>query len=374
MSFNQDIIDFMNGTNRNKKNENIKNYNLNEKKYEKNNEKQLDDELYIATVHSEGSDNNDDDDDRMATQLSPSVAPTKAFASPDRHPMNKTLNNFKKSYYQTVIEWVEIDQQQIYPTLQSILNLRQRLYHTYQYSSLLSPPSIDDDDDNDVHGPSSKSISASSSLPVVEWSNNGYRHRTKDTAKKSYVGGTLNYDDIQLTIQNNLQHHERMTVQLRHLMSELSDMTNRMSRRYDDLYHAACASMDSVVDPRTTLDVWSAMDDCQILYITFAKELYRKQTLITQMIDTPILLVSSSSSSSHGSNDVLGATNDESNDHLTHDEEAVADENNTERQERPIRIAKQCTLTWSYSSKCSYFYPLREFVQDCIERYQTSSK
>ena len=111
------------------------------------------------------------------------------------------------------------------------------------------------------------------------------------------------------------------------------------------------------------------MDDCQILYITFAKELYRKQTLITRMIDTAILLVSS-----HGSNDVLGATNDASIDHLTHDKEAVADENNTEGHERPIRIAKQCTLTWSYSSKSSYIYPLREFVKDCIERYQPSSK
>ncbi len=361
----------MNGTNKNKKNKNTKNFNLNEKKYEKKNEKQSDDELYIATVHDEGSDNNDDDDDRMSNQLSPSVAPTKPVASPNRHHpiLNKTLNNFKKSYYQTIIEWVEIDQQQIYPTLHSIYNLRQRLYHTYQYATLL-PPSIDDDDDDDddddVHG-ASKSISASSSL--VEWSNNGYRHRTKDNVKKSIVGGTLNYDDMQLTIQNNLQHHERMTVQLRHLMSELSDMTNRMSRRYDDLYHAsasmACASMD-VVDP-TTLDVWSAMDECQILYVIFAKELYRKQTLITQMIDTP-------ASSPHGSNDVFGATNDESNDHLNQDEEAVAQESNTERHQRPIRIAKQCTQEWSYSSKCSYIYPFREFVQGCIERYQPTSK
>ena len=364
--FNQEMIDFMNGTTKRKKN----------KKHINNTEKKLYGRITNLPTEGTGDDDNDEsgimtsriynddtDDDDVVT--SPPVQDSPNSTNPTNNNNNKTTTmkqqqqqhyTFRKAFDQTITAWIEIDQQQIYPTLQSIYNLRQRIYHTYHYESVLSERNYNNNN---------ASIMKASPSEVVEWSHCGYRHRNIDWQFRSIttttptgidMNGTLTKNDIQMTIQHSLQQHERMIGQLRHSLSELSSMTNRMSRRYEDLYYAIDASDGGGTNNMDTDDD----EECLLLYQSFAKELYRKQILVTRIIDT------GTTSSPTDANDVF---DNDLMDHCTESDAAAGDlYNTTERNHRPIQIVRQCIQEWSYTSKYSCLYPYRQLVQEFIER------
>jgi hypothetical protein len=346
MSFNQDIIDFMNGTNKNKSKKNSKNSSyLNDKKYQKNSQEKVDNEQGIVVANDEDDENSDEDYNRNPNERLTPTTLTRKSPSYINKPYNTMIKNFKKSYYEVIREWIEIDQQQIYTTLQSIDNLRQRIHHAFQFASSFSTEYNDGDNTFEPK------------LSSTSWRINGYRHHQKSSiAETAMASSTLNSDDLQMTIQHNLQHHERMIVQLRHLISELGNMTNRMSRRYEDLHHCCC-SMLPVEMP--TSDVLSTMDECQMVYIAFAKELYRKQILITQIVDIPV-------SSLSDSDDMFGITNDDDK----YNKAVAAPENNTKQNHSPRSIIRQCIQEWPFTSEHSHVYPYKQFVHESIKRYR----
>ena len=364
MSINQEIIDFMNGTKKKK------NRTKNETKYPTNRSTR---DFDVEQQEGLTFENADNEDDEGISNQSPGFDATLESPSPNRPPRNKSpqlnninnhsttmmmrMNHIQTLFYQTMIEWIQIDQQQIYPLLQSIHHLRQRMQHASQYAAAFG---------TNEHDKASLLTSTSVSLSpsLVEWKNYGYRHRASSTtAAATEANGALllTKDDLQMTIQHSLQHQERMMVQLRHLLSELSQMMNRMSRRCDDLYQVSGGGGDgaNMIDV-PTYD--AAMEECQVVFIAFAKELYRKQVLVTQMLDV------STTTSFPGSEDVFGTTNhvEDTNNNIN-DTEGDFAAKDTERNHRPIR---QCIQEWSYTSKHSYIYPYRTFVQECIQRYR----
>ena len=373
-SFNQDIIDFMNGTNKKKKKKQAKN---NEKKYSTTNKQEeidvINEQEGIAAIFTGSGDDDDTipfpspDVVASTVQTSPNYSRNKSY----QHHTSMMMNQHRKSYDQTIAAWIEIDQQQIYPTLQSLYNIHQRIYHTYQYQSLFLSCSdgnedvIDDDNEASVTSPSS----LSSSSPRVVWNKRGYRHgnRMEDGScpnsntsnlnmgtitTRTTTGNTLTKQDLQITIQHCLQHQERMMVQLRHLLSELSTLTKRLSRRYEDLYHVEGGNGDNTIPD----DIWlTTMDECQVIYLAFVKELYRKQILVTQVLEGSTM-----------------SSNYDNNPTEEHDRTTAGGDTSTERNHLPIQMLRQCIQEWSYTSKISYIYPYRKFVNECVERNQPS--
>jgi hypothetical protein len=169
-----------------------------------------------------------------------------------------SVRSIQKAYVLTLVEWIELDDQ-LYSIVLSISNLRDRIWHT---SRLLNETST-----------------YIASKIFSSWKQFGYR---SELAFSSF-GFRITTNDLDMAIDHSLLHHERMIRELRHRISAMNTLQEKLGRRYDELYRAASAS-ELQSDALTSKSL--SINTFQELFISTAKELYRKQTMVTQIIET----------------------------------------------------------------------------------------
>jgi hypothetical protein len=75
---------------------------------------------------------------------------------------------------------------------------------------------------------------------------------------------------------------------MRHLISSVNNVQEKMSRRFDELYRADLLELGVKNIQNRSCDVAEllSVDVCQILLVSMAKELYRKQCLVLQIFNS----------------------------------------------------------------------------------------
>jgi hypothetical protein len=248
------------------------------------------------------------------------------FASPssnNRSNTNKLYIQIQKAFIEVINEWIDIDDQ-IYRIIQSISNLRERIYQTNQFLQ-------------------TQQMKTSSSSATAVWKRYGFRQRQcynsheecTENNSDGRICSTLDENDLQITIDHNIQHQERMIGELRRLLPSLSIIVDKLGRRYEELY---------LQEGYNNVIMKLSADDCLIIYIAFAKDLYRKQMIATKIIDT-------------STSDQLLFLRDDTNININNRQ---SDHN----EENPISIAYQCLKQWSYISKYSYLFPHVHIIQE----------
>ena len=124
-------------------------------------------------------------------------------------------------------------------------------------------------------------------------------------AKKEWDGYALGYstrrehnfamrvEDIRLAQGHDLEQHEKMLAGLRRLLSALSEVQDALGRKLDELmgHHWECSDdvgIQGAVDPQnmSTISLQTLVDEASLVYNQLAMELYRKQGLVQELLDS----------------------------------------------------------------------------------------
>jgi hypothetical protein len=99
-------------------------------------------------------------------------------------------------------------------------------------------------------------------------------------------------DDLELALSHDLLQHERMLSGARKLIHSLGEAQDALGRRLDELlwHHMdTYRLLDDSITPEGSLAFEGAavkVDECQQLYSQTSRELYRKQHLAVQVLDS----------------------------------------------------------------------------------------
>jgi hypothetical protein len=236
-----------------------------------------------------------------------------------------SVRSIQKAFVLTLMEWLELDDQ-IYGIVLSTSNLRDRIWHT---SRML----------NEMANTASPFLESSSS-----WKKFGYQ---SEDAPSSF-GSRLTKDDLDMAMDHSLLHHERMMRELRHRISSLNIVQEKLGRRYDELYRAASA-VEFISD--TLTDKAPSVNKCQELLISAAKELYRKQSLGKQIIETAVM-------------DSLLCATDEGTTNSTTLLAGMEEEDRNPRQ-----VAQECCTLWPREHQMSHLYGHVSHLKELLLQY-----
>jgi hypothetical protein len=258
-----------------------------------------------------------------AKTLSPRSPP---FAAQDRQ-----RGVIIKAMIQSVLTWLDHDDTAC-QLVHSIANLRDRVWSTSQMLVHLQRQ-------GDSRAPSHGSICITLE---PSWKQFGYRSGGVGThgsgTSLSESDRYLNADDLNMTLDHGLQQHERMLALLRRTMAALSTALDAMGRRLDELYRHDLAGHGSYDMALNTVDPHRSrllsLDNWNNLFTATSNELYRKQKLTEQVLDSSVaegLLMSSVAD-----NDGLEPTHSNAT--------------------NPRRVAHLCGTTWSRTHQESHLY------------------
>lgn len=208
---------------------------------------------------------------------------------------NYFSKNNKKRYYQILRSfnnkikhtWMDIDEQ-ILLVLQNIVSIRGRLpsewkllSHATRRRRLLST----------TENVRWKNYDDIAKEDEEDWKSYGYHEKFKETSQYfSY----LQIEDIQLALSHDLEQHEKMLAGLRSLMSNLAECHDALGRIVDTLwhFHLECCSVTKDEEEGCNSENWGKDDMENIVncvtssYQMLSVELYRKQIIITTVIDS----------------------------------------------------------------------------------------
>jgi hypothetical protein len=205
----------------------------------------------------------------------------------------KKVQSVAFSFAKTLVnEWLETDDT-LQEVVQSISGLRERLWHTSQALAAFKERE-----------------------ELAGWKRFGYR------------GGNgaetvLTRDDLQLALDYDLRQHERMMHALRRSLSTLHQAQEALGRRLDE-YHRL-VDFDLSNNYRFIL----SLEECQSLFVASASELYRKQALADEILDSVHNLL------------------------LFHDSERALMTIDAENPD-PRRLARRCSERWSRHHEQSF--------------------
>lgn len=183
--------------------------------------------------------------------LTPSSSATKREV---RLSPRKAVLSVSKALGKTLVDWLDTDDT-AQRVVGSVANLRERLWHT-----------------------SRQLLAQKQGGPGVKlWRHGGYR------GPRDHPEWQLRADDLNLALDHDLRQHERMLSQLRHSLADLGATQEALGRRWDEYYRLAAGDDCCEHQPR---GVFSTLDDGRSLFAATAMELYRKQMLAAQVLDS----------------------------------------------------------------------------------------
>ena len=154
------------------------------------------------------------------------------------------------SFAKTMVnEWLETDDT-LQEVVQSISGLRERLWHTSQALATVRERE-----------------------EIAVWKRSGYRG-------PHGADGLLTEDDLQLALDHSLRQHERMMHALRRSLSTLHQAQEALGRRLDEYHRLADFDLSD------TKQFILSLEECQSLFVALASELYRKQVLAEEILDS----------------------------------------------------------------------------------------
>mmetsp|Transcript_15122 Transcript_15122/g.32494 ORF Transcript_15122/g.32494 Transcript_15122/m.32494 type:complete len:300 (-) Transcript_15122:2747-3646(-) len=193
-----------------------------------------------------------------------------------------------KAYQGRIEEWKDTNRQ-LEGVLRSIANLRDRLYWE---SSRLRVPSVGTEAHNNATNRQSTTEGRQGRGQQPSWRDCGFR---SSLSKHKSSGGPLRMEDIDLALNHDLLRHERMMSALRSLLASLAKTVDDIGRRLDewmmhnlmdqDHGHGIWITEDEKIIAARTKEQ-KALELAQDLYSLLASDLYRKQTIGKQVIDS----------------------------------------------------------------------------------------
>lgn len=165
----------------------------------------------------------------------------------DPQPKRKKKKQFGpifKAIQGRIEEWKDLDGQ-LEAVLGSIANLRDRLW--WENNQLTKQE-----------------------RPTKEWEGFGFRERSNTT---------LTVDDMEMALSHDLLQHEKMLSGARTLMASMAQEQDGMGRRLDEwmLLH---------LEEEPMIEVKEVKDLVQEAYLLLAEELYRKQMILEEILDS----------------------------------------------------------------------------------------
>lgn len=228
-----------------------------------------------------------------------------------------------KAFQQALTSWLSVDDQLLL-VVGSIENLRRRCYLT---NRMLVEESSNDENLFD-------------SRP--SWKECGYR--------SCNVHNTLPSDSLQDTLTDELLQHEKMSTAARRLMSQLSAEQDAVGRRLDDLlvFHVdhslaidnpCCDSHSGTLRAK----MHETVEECQHLFLAAASEVFRKQLLVQQLLDS-------------------------TNDSLLYNQQDDNSSGPWKRDKDARRTARKCADQWPRTSVSSPLFPYRHLLESILTR------
>jgi len=239
-----------------------------------------------------------------------------------RSPNNKKVQSVAVSFAKTLVQdWLDTDDT-LHQVMQSIANLRERLWHTSQMLSALQEET---------------------SISTNYWKACGYRGGTGGggtTRSDADNGGGLNVDDLQLALDHDLRQHERMMATLRRSLSSLNQAQEALGRRLDEYYRL---QQTMSIEGRAVSSKLS-LEESQGLFTATSSELYRKQVLAEKVLNS--------------FHDGLLFCRDRRPD----------DDRETAGSSNPRRVAHRCSELWSRQHKKSHLLEYKVSLEKLQQR------
>jgi hypothetical protein len=247
-------------------------------------------------------------------------------SSPKTTSSSGTIVQIRKAFCHTLTQdWLETDDT-AHQVMHSVANLRERLWHTSQLLLLETTKACNKEPNGNTAG--------------ILWKQCGYRGGSGGCASSSELC-FLTVDDLQMALDHDLQQHERMLVNLRRLLSATGLAQEALGRRLDEWYRLSLLLSEEQQQQPQGL----SLDDCHNLFTATANELYRKQMLAAQVLE------------SSASDDLLvRADDDEQNRHADDDDSS------------PRRIAHQCCAQWPRTHKESHLLEYEALLKEMQQK------
>jgi len=196
-------------------------------------------------------------------KISSSTKKKPAFQKLAQH-VQTAVDAFHKIF---VNEWLSHDDQMCL-VVNSVADLRERIWIASRRTQFVSNTAV------------------TIKQPPVDWKHYGSRGPSP--------AEFLLDQDLELALSHSLKAHERMLVALRQGLSQLSQAQDTLRRRLDDvLAHFSSYQVQEVVAPcdeeafgRLYQSVGEQVEDCLELHRSSAAELYRKQVLGQDLMDS----------------------------------------------------------------------------------------
>jgi hypothetical protein len=193
---------------------------------------------------------------------------TPTSATPLR-PITSSLSSTTLRHYKSMLQafysclskhWLVTDDQ-LGQCVSAIANLRERIW--------ISSRALQRLQDDDVSG----------GLPG--WKRSGFRQHGSNVGSSLLL---LTREDLELTLTDELLQQERMLVMARRWMAQMAQEQEAMGRRLDDLlvFQSELAGLEHA----QSLDFAASIDECQQIFVATSQELYRKQKLLQELINS----------------------------------------------------------------------------------------
>lgn len=301
---------------------------------------------------------------------SPSL-PLVGTPSPAKHePPSKPKgrSSVGRAFAKCLAEWVEEDET-AHQILGSIANLRERIWYTSRLANRLR-------ETNNTNQTSNNNNNAPQSNHG-DWTQFGYRRTIGNNSYRNE--GTIEDEDTEWTAQDlgmaldhGLRQHERMLAELRSTMALLGSTQDALGRRLDEYYNnqytstsssfvrgtpgeAQCTSLASSGGDTARPKPIVSLETCSTLFVATSKELYRKQMLVEQVIQSSVtdsLLYRSSLATADGNDDMAAS---------------MSMEGVSSRQ-----VAHQCCSAWPREHRTSHLLDVCALLSEMQEYYSGS--
>lgn len=218
-----------------------------------------------------GADNDGDDANAMGGKGEDGSTPSSNGSWNEVFSSGNKIGNYNKassmrSFYNVLVRDVLETDDKLELVLHSIANLRERIWQTSRLISKSIPKirmknsvMFNQDNNNKIGGMTKQQVVGL-----------GYRSRKSCQKNDSDCAG-LNWNDLQLALDHDLIQHEKMMVNVRKLLSSMGQGVESLGRRLSEMIQ---------------YDYDDDVLGCHNLYIDTSKELYRKQVLAYQILNS----------------------------------------------------------------------------------------
>jgi hypothetical protein len=216
----------------------------------------------------------------------------------------------RRKYAECVQEWIHIDDQ-LQQVMDSIAHLRDRILVSSRW--IQKQQQSQQQQQPEKHGARSSGDDGTKKIDS-SWKTFGFRHQPPPQQPQNCgsfegIGVFLEVHDLELALSHELLQHEQMLSLARTLLFSLSTTLDTMSRRFDEwivweLDVATAAAASALVSTSTStstrmtrhekLSAFASSNpipslsvtDAQNAYVFLGQDLYRKQGLVQQVLDT----------------------------------------------------------------------------------------